>query len=46
MKHFKLTDEIIYHNGVKLYRIEATKDLLYHNIKRETKGGLYKVKKI
>ena len=44
MKHFKLTDEIIYHNRIKLYRIEATEDLPYHNIKRGDKGGFVQSK--
>ena len=39
-KHFKLLkDDSIEIDGVKLYRIEATKDLPQHNVEKGEKGG-------
>lgn len=38
-RHFVLTDETITHEGVTLYRIRATHDLLYHAVAAGDLGG-------
>ena len=39
MKHFKLTDDKIQHNGRTLYRIRALKDIPIQHVKKGDLGG-------
>ena len=39
MAHFELTRETIVHDGIRLHRIRATRDIAVHDVKAGDLGG-------